>query len=219
MKIVSLDKIIFLDVDGVLNIMSSSYYSHSYLNIGDDPIWLHLMKRLEFILERIPSAKIVISSSWGYKQLINKLNMVRFRYIHRIIDRTPRKHTYRGEQIKDWLDVNHILNYVVIEDEVSHVCGNKCNLIPTDRVIEVDMNQGLSHLNVVDVIIKLNDLKEFDGNEYDLTKSSYDFFYNKGYRVQVAIPMKNNVEDFDKFLSMWSKITLDNYNMYMTVSK
>jgi len=57
-------KIIFLDIDGVLNILSDSYYSMGYDNLGNDPIERHLMVRLEFIMCRVPDARIVISSSW-----------------------------------------------------------------------------------------------------------------------------------------------------------
>ena len=212
-------KVIFLDVDGVLNIMSNSYYSCSFLNNGNDPIELHLMKRLEFILERVPDANIVISSAWGYKQLIIKLKMHRFKYIERIIDETPRGHTLRGDQIKEWLDNNQVSNYVVIEDEISDVCGDKCSTIPINHVVEVDMNEGLSHKNTIDAIMKLNDIKEIEDKTYELTIDLYDYYFNKGYTPQVALPRINDNIDYEKMLSKWSKFTLDNKNLYMLLSK
>ena len=177
-------KIIFLDVDGVLNIMSDSYRSCAWVNLGSDAVEVHLMKRLEYIIEQT-DANIVISSSWGQKQLTILFKKLRFKHIDRIIGRTHRGEventnvpderliiqqgtgikylSERGDQIKHWLDntEHKIKSYVVLEDEVSDVCGDRCDAIPSSAVIEVDMNEGLSNVNVKTAIEILNTMSAF----------------------------------------------------------
>ena len=167
--------IIFLDVDGVLNIMSDSYNSCAWINLSYDAVEPHLMKRLEYLIEQT-DAYIVISSSWSEVQLKQVLEQKRFKYIDRILGRTHRGQTdnplnvpderliiqqgtgikfleYRGDQINEWIhDNNFSGNYVVLEDEILDVCGELCNSIPKENVIEVDMNEGLSHKNVLEAI-------------------------------------------------------------------
>jgi hypothetical protein len=164
--------IIFLDVDGVLNIMSDSYNSFAWVNHGSDAVEPHLMKRLEHLIENTVNAHIVVSSSWHNQDLIRVLSKLRFKYVDRIIGRTIRvvssdvqidaqstmivKDTgnihlnNRGDQIQQWLNENElpIFNYVVLEDEVSDVCGERCDTIPHSNVVEVDMKEGLSHANI-----------------------------------------------------------------------
>ena len=212
-------KVLFLDVDGVLNIMSETYYSHSYLTLGSDPIEPHLMMRLEYIMERCPDTNIVISSTWYEKQLLQKLTKARFKYLDRIIGRTPRDTQFRGDQIKAWLSDKDIESYIVLEDEISDVCGDKCSAIPIKNVIEVNSNEGLSHKNTIDSVVELNSLKGYGGTVDKLNIESYKFYYNKGYRAQVSIPMKDDAVDYDKLLNNWNTITIDNKNLLMILSK
>lgn len=148
--------IIFLDVDGVLNIMSDSYYTMAWVNYGSDAVDYHLMRRLEYLIEKVPNSYIIISSSWSEGQLKSSLERRRFKYLDRILGRTSRDKKFRGEQINDWLIENDWESYIVLEDEIIDVCGEKCNLIPREFVIEVDMNEGLSNKNIERAINILN---------------------------------------------------------------
>ena len=212
-------KVLFLDMDGVLNIMSRTYYSHSYLELGSDPIEKHLMVRLEFILDRVPDARIVISSSWHEKQVMKRLTQARFKYLDRIIGRTPRDVNYRGNQIAKWLETNKVDNYIVIEDEVFDVCGSKCNVIRPEYVIKVDSNEGLSHKNTIESVVKLNNLDEYDRNIDEFTLVNYFSYYDKGYRAQVGIPEKDGKPDYDKLESDWDNIAINNKSLHMVLSK
>ena len=208
-------KTIFLDIDGVLNIMSVTYYSHSYLIIGNDPIDTHLMMRLEFIMERIPDSVIVVTSSWKMRKLIRKLSKYRFKYLDRIVDETPRDVQPRCNQIKAWLDENDTERFIIIEDEV----GCERDLFPAESIIDVDMNEGLSNKNTIDAVISLNDLEQFDGIVHELSMTTYEFYYNKGYRAQVGIPMYDGVTHYKKLYESWDTITINNKKLEMKLSK
>jgi hypothetical protein len=113
-------KIIFLDIDGVLN--SDEYYRSVDRAKNDwsrfDPIAVDYIKKLvtEF------SAKLVITSTWRFgavKQLDNELNKSHLnKHLHKDWQ-TPKTHpSHRGTEIKMWLD-NHpeVNNYLILDDD------------------------------------------------------------------------------------------------------
>ena len=165
-------KVIFLDVDGVLNVMSDSY--RTFMKPEGHHIEYHLVDRLNYIMAKT-DAKIVISSSWksSMDDLEFQLKQEGFRYWDKVIGRTPfsgemdtrgEQSGYRGLQIQYWLKHNaeKIKRYVVLEDEISDVCGEKCSAIPFKNVISVDMNEGLSHYDTMEAIMFLNTGKRRD---------------------------------------------------------
>jgi hypothetical protein len=123
-------KVIFLDIDGVLNSGDDmrSRYNIGCLNgqpriITHDDLNCQLFDErccrwLEYII-RSTGAKIVISSSWR----LNGLDLMRKLWEKRglfgdIIGVTPNFGNSRGEQIKAWLDANtHVVDYVIIDDD------------------------------------------------------------------------------------------------------
>lgn len=95
-------KIIFLDIDGVLNSTKS-------MSLSEDKKWAdepnpENIKWLNYIIEKT-GAKIVISSTWR----IGNRSHLFDRYFHalgikgEVIDVTPRLDSYRGTEIKCWL--------------------------------------------------------------------------------------------------------------------
>lgn len=195
-------KIIFLDVDGVLNIMSRSYNS---FKLTSNPLESHLVSRLEFIIERVSRGipvRIVISSSWHIDDIIKSLKNYSFKYINDIIGRTPRNvHNYRGEQIKDWLDAYldkyNIYSYIVLEDEIADVCGSKCSAISSDNVIEVNMDEGLSHKDCINAIHKLNKLVKPLVEEVYVNTSEYrNYFIKLGFEPSVISPENEQWKSF-----------------------
>lgn len=117
------------------------------------------MCRLEFIVEHMLELglnfEIVISSSWGKKQLLATLRKVRFKYPELIIGETGRRSLYRGDQIQEYVDSFDLKDYVVIDDEIDDICGGRCNVIDKSRVVESDMNEGMSNRNVMDILFLL----------------------------------------------------------------
>jgi len=143
---------IFLDIDGVLNIMSPSYNTAMITPTGCTK-WMeeHLIQRLHWLIEKT-DADIVISSSWrlDMKDLQVQLEANGFKYWNKVVGETPYISGPRGQEIQMYLDEHPEIGdcFVVLEDEVADVCGEKCSIIHKLNVVEVDMKKGLTHDNV-----------------------------------------------------------------------
>lgn len=125
-------KVIFLDVDGVLN--SEQWFKEQYKKYGrpcSQTLDHKCLVRLKRLIDKT-DAYIVVSSTWrfGYKDndegwqiLMNALNEVGIK--DRFIGITPSlRHLYdgccRGHEIQKWLDNNkdkNIENFVIIDDD------------------------------------------------------------------------------------------------------
>lgn len=120
-------KIIFLDVDGVLNSASDID------DIADRPLLL-----LKKLMDQT-GAKIVVSSSWRIsKHLFAKLKNTLRQYNIEIKDVTPciRKLDFqRGDEIKMWLKAhnthNEIESFVILDDEADMGEFRETNLVQT----------------------------------------------------------------------------------------
>lgn len=102
-------KILMLDVDGVLNIMSQSYTTAKN---SPHLIERHLVSRLNYLCEKVPDVEIVVSSSWRFDMPALEEDMVKAGFAH--WDKVTGKTTIarsdaflrRGEEIRKWLDEN-----------------------------------------------------------------------------------------------------------------
>jgi len=97
-------KVIFLDIDGVLN-SHESYVRHCKETFHDNPDPEHI-KHLNRIVEKT-GAKVVISSTWRLG--IHSLGIWRlldaFGFKGEVIGQTPRRAgSIRGVEIGDWID-------------------------------------------------------------------------------------------------------------------
>lgn len=119
-------KIIFADIDGVLNVFTTKEKFQGYIGIDD--------KRLERLKEIVDAtnAKIVLSSTWrlGYNKDGHMLHD-HGEYVKKkfndagleIYDVTPDLKSngiYRGKEIKQWLsdhEEDNIENFIIIDDE------------------------------------------------------------------------------------------------------
>lgn len=133
-------KVIFLDIDGVLN--SREYDAKCAMTGGDllqpDP---RAVIRLIGILQRVEKAtgeapKIVLSSSWRLDKSIT--------WPFPVYDVTPKlaEATSRADEIEKWLEVNEMdfntEDYVILDDEAD------AGLLHPDRFIRTDPQTGLS---------------------------------------------------------------------------
>ena len=130
-------KIIFLDIDGVLNnedtfVRRRAEYEANraaYLEklkdrkfSDDSEIDRNLIQELNKII-RATGAKIVVSSSWRIGRTVEELRdlLKRNGCIGKVIDKTGRNsHGIRGLEIQDWIDSHkkyHIDNFIILDDD------------------------------------------------------------------------------------------------------
>ena len=144
--------IIFLDIDGVLNMYGSSY--RTFMKPYGQHIEPHLVGRLNYILENVEDLKIVISSSWrsNIQDLEKQMNEQGFKHWDKVIGKTPYIR-FRGHEIQAWINENKFKDrYLVIDDEVTDICGDYCNAILKENTLQTDGNEGLLHKDAMYVI-------------------------------------------------------------------
>lgn len=143
-------KIIFLDIDGVLNnycltepfirfdksiatITKGTDGFEGLLGMDSEKVQL-----LNYIMEEIKDWKIVISSSWSYDfekecRTQRAFKYFGFKYIDKIILKTSKELDGRGNQILQWVDTNNIKNFITIEDEPWDINGNHHSVTTKSR--------------------------------------------------------------------------------------
>lgn len=134
-------KILFLDIDGVLN---SEYYYNTSSDLSNsqskfDPVAIELIKKLikEF------SLKIVVSSTWRYGAVDRLMHELKK---HKLIDYlyhdwfTPVIHpAHRGTEIKLWLDLHpEVGDYIIIDDD-ENILEEQMN-----RFVKTGLHKGMT---------------------------------------------------------------------------
>lgn len=142
------NKIIFLDVDGVLNSVQDGFS----INLKTDK---HL-KLLEQLVKETNS-NIVLSSSWriGFGRSFSLSNTLISRLKEHglsILDITPeREDGNRSLEIKEWIGKNPVKNILILDDEefdIGNIFLN--NFVKTNNEIglqEDDVKRGIKILN------------------------------------------------------------------------
>jgi len=146
-------RIIFLDVDGVLN-SHQSVLMHRYRRRGDGGSLCPIAcANLQCILDTVPTADIVITSSWRLGMSLDQIRKIfRANFIDgaRVIGETPcLPGAPRGEEIQAWLESHagplQVVSYVIIDD--SEDMGP---LHP--RLVQTSYMLGLMHDRAIEVI-------------------------------------------------------------------
>jgi len=151
-------KIIFLDIDGVLNYEDCPYMLGKYYFVDDEK--LKLLKKL--IDET--DAKIVLSSTWRYGWLdlddgkitedsysFQKLHSKFKEFGLNFYSKTPNWSHHRGDEIEKWLEEcqEEIESFIIIDDND--------DMEPyLDQLIQTDYNVGLTKENIKEGIRLLN---------------------------------------------------------------
>ena len=111
-------KVIFLDVDGVLN--SDEYFEKTKgLNLQEiyQDIDVEKIKLLKKAVDET-GAKVVLTSSWRYTKNAIKLKELLKEY-EIFVDTTPFIENKRGLEIKKWLlDNQNVDDFVILDDEI-----------------------------------------------------------------------------------------------------
>ena len=105
-------KVIFLDVDGVLN--SDEFFEN---NTDDSYIDVKAVKLVKKVIEET-GAKIVVSSSFRYNQAFQEIQEILLRN-GILFEKTPFINNERGKEIKKWLsEKSDIEDYVILDDDI-----------------------------------------------------------------------------------------------------
>lgn len=111
-------KVIFLDIDGVLNSWNG-LIPRGGQSLKD--IYIEHIEVLRWLLKKT-DARIVVSSTWRRGRSVDDLRQLLYNYglpSKYIIDKTPTLGTQRGDEIKAWLNNSkeEIESFVVIDDD------------------------------------------------------------------------------------------------------
>lgn len=148
-------KIIFLDIDGVLNSHEWIHANQHLFNAGR--LFMHqnvdrtAVARVQQICDAT-GAKIVISSTWRRLNTLEQLqNVLRNHGLaSEVIGTTPILSDFRGKEIQQWLDNNGpIESFVIIDDD-----GDMLHLM--DRLVKTSFDTGLQDRHVSQAIETLN---------------------------------------------------------------
>jgi hypothetical protein len=144
-------KVIFLDIDGVLNVIPPDYDEYGAI------FHKHFEDNLRWIIQET-GAKIVISSTWRFSGLKKMRDMWEFRGLAgEVIDITPDchdlvnegrfeyfDHVDRGHEIDYWLEGRtDIENYVIIDDDN--------DFLPHQRIRFVRTANNINHTDCIDI--------------------------------------------------------------------
>jgi len=133
-------KIIFLDIDGVLNSVASIIALYDDKPVrneeGFDHVSVGLLKRLC----KTTDAKIVISSTWRklytYEEFLEIFSRKGWQDFP-MIGTTPVNQSHglcRGHEIKDWLDANEVETYIILDDDSDMLPEQNGNFIHCSNV-------------------------------------------------------------------------------------
>ena len=155
-------KIIFLDIDGVLNNAIDSEH-HQFHKEGYYFFSKERVGHLNYILGQT-GAKIVVSSTWRLGKTVSELQaLCKWMGIEgEVIDKTEYlkdNYTLRGNEIYKWIEDNEdllgkrgydFLEYVILDDESDMLLWLK------DHFVNCDGEIGLTHSNAYQAVKILN---------------------------------------------------------------
>lgn len=150
-------KIIFLDIDGVLNVIGQGYDKYGQL------FHEHFQENLRYIIKKT-GAKIVITSSWRGNGLEFLQNLWKDRNIGGeiigITDLDYDKYSCRGEEIDQYIKTHNVEKYVIIDDDSDMLEHQMKNFVCTSDNIDhedcVDIGYGLTKICAEKAIEILN---------------------------------------------------------------
>ena len=147
-------KVIFLDVDGVLNTPSSESRCGEYIGIDDEKV-----EKLKKIVEKTKT-EIVLISTWkkywrkeeklkplqdySANYLDEKLAKQGLKAIDKTKDKADGRYLSRGESILEYVYRNNVENYIILDDCQFDYDG--CDLIV--KLIKTNHTEGLTEKEV-----------------------------------------------------------------------
>lgn len=120
-------KVLFLDVDGVLNSRSTTNFSDLY---PIDPYMAFLVGRIQLQTD----CEVVLSSSWrNHPEGVENVS----KRVVKLLDKTPNIDSFRGNEVKAWLDEHpEVENYAILDDDG--------NFHPDQHLFQTTFETGLT---------------------------------------------------------------------------
>ena len=163
-------KIIFLDIDGVLN--SDEYFDKiKNLNINgiENDIDVSKIVLLKKSLDET-GAKVVLTSSWRYTRKAQELKQLLLSY-GIIVDCTPFIDNERGIEIKKWLqEHNDIQDFLILDDEIFDSYDEKLmkKLIKISDTNGINYGEGLQPKHIQEIIQRFGKKEKIIDDELEL---------------------------------------------------
>ena len=161
-------KVIFLDIDGVLNTPSSESRCGEYIGIDDEKV-----EKLKIIVEKT-KAEIVLISTWkkywrkeeklkplqdySANYLDEKLAKQGLKAVDKTKDKADGRYLSRGDGILEYVCRNNVENYIILDDCQFDYDG--CDL--SDKLIKTNQTEGLTDISVYkacEILQKIREVK------------------------------------------------------------
>ena len=153
-----MNKIIFLDIDGVLNSQKTFRDNHNYrkffvkyMNDSVDDEIIHIMLGIDlnkvFMLRDIcnlTGAKVVVSSSWRRSRWYLLLEESLTSLGIPIVGITPYINSNRGTEIRKYLEDNKVDDFVILDDEIFKDFNELENYLVKTSFYEEGLNEDIS---------------------------------------------------------------------------
>ena len=150
-----MDKIVFLDIDGVLNNIGQAVTRDQFWTADSASLDKTSVGILNWICE-CTGASVVISSTWRHSHSDPEWYHEVFRsydsFDINVVGVTPNLYTIRGKEIKQYVDDNQIENYVIIDDDG--------DMLPNQPFVHIPPVTGLTLYEAVRIIDMLKCLPE-----------------------------------------------------------
>jgi len=136
-------KIIFLDLDGVLNIYAGKFPTYK---MKLEHFETELIENLNILLSLDKEIMLVMTSSWrsDYSDAINLLKNLGFKYEKRFIGATDILEVDRGLEIISWIDNNSYNGAYICVDDIIETISNHINV---KYCLKTDPKKGLTKEN------------------------------------------------------------------------
>lgn len=136
-------KVLFLDVDGVLNSRSTTNFHDLY---PIDPYMAFLVGRIQLQT----GCEVVLSSSW--KNHPDGVQNVSKRVVQ-LLDKTPNVEGVRGNEIQAWLDKHpEVDKYAILDDDMDMLVGQAGSFFKTtfqDGLTDEIAEAVIAHLGIL----------------------------------------------------------------------
>lgn len=167
-----MNKVIFLDIDGVLNSTKSCEFYHKkyggngyggFFKEDEEPTLENVLWDDECVhwLDKIvkeTGASIVISSTWRkHYGLLAFHSMFKLYSVFDldIVGKTKQKGFIgRGKEIQDYIDENNITNYVILDDDSDMLPSQMSNFVNTDCDLGLTKDDYLKAVKILGSVAK-----------------------------------------------------------------